>query len=254
MKVLEQAPELLRFMRTARTTLETVDQQDIYTFRVCREGDSRKFLLQPPESSDHGLHPFDSTQQPLSNELQLFDNELQPIGTKVQLFNNVAVLNHESSSVLTQVSSFCTFEAYSFVDHWIDISNRTMMIEKDTCILVDVVIYGCRDRCKEVGDILDSRNVYLQEPDYRDTRLGYLNPHFMDWSSFQTGTIQDLDPLTSSLLQKDVDSQYLQPSNYQLMTQSILKQKIAAVFKTTTRAQSLKRIAADTRVQTHLLP
>ena len=241
-------------MRTARTTLETIDQQDIYIFKVCREGDSQKFLLQPPESPDHGLQLFDSTQQLLSNELQLFDNELQPIGTRLQLFNNVAVLNHESSSILTQISSFCTFEAYSFVDHWTNISNRTMAIEKDTCILVDMIIYGCRDHCQEVGGILDSRNVYLQEPDYRDTRLGYLNPHFMDWNSFQTETVQDLDPLSSSLLQTGVDSQYLQPSNDEVMTQSILRQKIAAVFKTMTRAQNLKRVVADTRIRTQLLP
>jgi hypothetical protein len=125
-KVLEQATELLRFVRTARTTLETIDQKekDIYIFKVCREGESKNFLLQPPNSSDHGLQPFESTEQPFSNELPLFDTELQAIGTKLQLFSNLAVLNHESSSVLSQISAFCTFEAYSFLDHWTDIRNR----------------------------------------------------------------------------------------------------------------------------------
>jgi hypothetical protein len=252
-KVLEQAIELLKFVRTARTTLETIDEQDIYIFKVCRE-DNQNFLLQPLNSSNHGLQPFCSTEKPFSNELPLSDTKLQPIGTKLQLFNNIAVFNHESSSVLAQISPLCTFVAYSFVEHWTDISNRATVSEKDAYILVDVVIYGTQNHLQEVGEILDSRNVYLQEPDYRDTRLGYWNPHFMDWSSLQIEANQDLDPLTSSLMQTGLDFKYLQPANDQVMTRSFLEQKIAAAFKTMTRAQNLKRIEGDTSIRTPLLP
>jgi hypothetical protein len=256
-KVLEQATELLKFMRTVQTTLEPFNQQDIYTFEIYREGDSQQFLLRPPNSSVHGLQSFDSTQQPFSNELPLFDNQLQPIGTKLQLIKNIAVLNQDSSSVLAQISSFCTFEAYSFVEHWTNISNRATVaekVQKDAYILVDVVIYGSQNHCQKIGDILDSRNVYLQEPDYRDTRLGYLNPHFIDWSSPPIEEIQDLDPLTSSLMQTGLDFQYLQPANDQVITRSFLEQKIAAAFKTMTRAQNLKRIERDSSIRTRLLP
>ncbi len=213
-------------MRVTQTTLETVEQQDIYVFKVCREGDSQKFLLQPAKTADEEIQPFD----------------------------NVAVLNRESSGILSHIASLCTFEAYSVIEPWISITNGTAMIEKDTCILVDVVIYGRREHCQDVSDILDIKRVYLQEPDYRNTHLGYKNPHFMDLSSLHLGSNADLDPLSSYLLQADVNFQQLQISSQQVMTQTLLKQKVAAAFKTMTRAQNLKRITADIRVRTHLLP
>jgi hypothetical protein len=224
-KVLPQALGLLRHLQILQANSEILEQQDIYVFKVCCEGDSQKFLLQPPKTVDGDFQPFD----------------------------NIAVLNRESSTVLSDIASFCTFTAYSPVEPWISIADGTTMIEKETCILIDVVIYGRQEHCEEVGYILDTRKVYLQEPDYRDADLGYKNPHFMDLSTVHTGVNMDLDPLSSSLLQTDVGVQ-LQLSDEQVMTQVLLKQKFAAAFKATTRAQNLKRIAADVRVRTPLLP
>jgi hypothetical protein len=163
------------------------------------------------------------------------------------------VLNRESGSVLSHIASFCTFTAYSLAEPWTLIAGGTTVIEKDTCILVDVVIYGRQEHCEEVGDILNTRKVYLQEPDYRDVSLGYKNPHFMDLNAAHPEVNVDLDLLGSSLLQMDVSVQ-LELSNQQVVTQAHLKRKIAAAFKTTTRAQNLERIAADARVRTTLLP
>jgi hypothetical protein len=224
-KVLPQAPEQLRRLQIVQANSETLEQQDIYVFKVCCEGDSQKFLLQPPKTVDEEIQPFD----------------------------NIAVLNRESSSVLSHIASFCTFTAYSPVEPWTSIADGKTMIEKDTCILIDVVIYSHQEHCEEVGCILDTGKVYLQEPDYRDADLGYKNPHFMDLSTVHPGTNMDLDPLSSSLLQTDVGAQ-LQLSDEKVMTQALLKQKLAAAFKNMTRAQNLKRIAADIRVCTRLLP
>lgn len=225
MKVLPQAPEPLRCLQIVQANSEILEQQDIYVFKVCCEGDSQKFLLQPPKTVDEEIQPFD----------------------------NIAVLNRESSSVLSHIASFCTFTAYSPVKPWISIVDGTTMIENDTCILIDVVVYGRQEHCEEVGCILDTKKVYLQEPDYRDAGLGYKNPHFMDLSAVHPGANMDLDPLSSSLLQTDVGVQ-LQLSDEQVMTQALLKQKVAAAFKTMTRAQNLRRIEADIRVRTDLLP
>ncbi|KAH0538029.1 hypothetical protein FGG08_005341 [Glutinoglossum americanum] len=224
-KVLPQAPEFLGRLQIAQANSETLEQQDIYVFEVRCEGDGQKFLLQLPET----------------------------VGEEIQPFDNIAVLNRESSSVLSHIASLCTFTAYSRVEPWISIANETTMIGKGTCILIDVVIYGRQEHCEEVGGILDTMKVYLQEPDHRDASLGYQNPHFMDLSAVHLRENTDLNPLGSSLLQTDVDVQP-QPSDEQVATQALLKQEVAAVFKAMTRAQNLKRITADVRVRTPLLP
>jgi hypothetical protein len=184
--VLPQAPGLLGSMQIAQTVTDTPKKQDIYIFRVCCEGDKQNFLLQPPGAMDEEIQPFD----------------------------NIAVINRESSTVLSQIASYCTFEASCLIEPWTSIAGRATTIEKDTCVLVDIVIYGHQDHCEEVGDILNTRKVYLQEPDYRDMRWSYRNPHFMDLSSIHPGTNMDFDPLRSPPLQTDdVGSQKLQASN-----------------------------------------
>ena len=172
-----------------------------------------------------------------------------------QLSDNVAVINRECSTVLSQIATFCTFEASCLTEPWNPISNGTTTINKDTCILVDIIIYGHPKHCDEVGDILGIKKIYLQQPDYRDTRYGYKNPHFLDLNSNRPGADMDLHPLRFSLLQADFKFQELESSNEKVLTLSLLKQKLAVVFKTMTRSQNLKRVIADTnRVHTNLKP
>jgi hypothetical protein len=194
---------------------------------IFSEGDNQKFLLQPPRKMDE----------------------------EAQLFDNVAVINRESSTVLSQIATFCTFEASCLIDPWTPISNGTTTIDKDTCVLVDIIIYGHPNHCDEVGDILSSRKTYLQEPDYRDTLCGYKNPHFLDLNSNHPVADMDPDPLRISLLQTELGLQPREASNAKVSTQSLLKQKLETVFKTMTRSQNLKRVTADTnRVHTDLKP
>jgi hypothetical protein len=55
-------------------------------------------------------------------------------------------------------------------------------------------------------------------------------------------------------LQTDPIFQQQENPNGKVMTQPLLKEKVAAVFKMMTRAQNLKRIAADTtKIHTSLL-
>jgi hypothetical protein len=172
-----------------------------------------------------------------------------------QLFDNVAVLNRECSTVLSQIATFCSFEASCLTEPWKLISKGTTTINKDTCILVDIIIYGHLKHCDEVGDILSRKKIYLQEPDYRDTRYGYKNPHFLDLNSNCPGAHMDLDPSRFPLLQTGLQFQQLESAKEKVLTQSLLKQKLAAVFKTMTRSQNLKRVIVDTnRVHTILKP
>jgi hypothetical protein len=226
-KVLPQAVQLLNRVRIAQIVPQTLEQQDIYIFTVFSEGDNQKFLLRPPRKTDE----------------------------EEQLFDNVAVVNRESSTILSQIATFCIFEASSLIDPWTPISSGTTTIDKDTCILVDIIIYGHPKHCDEVGDILSARKTYLQEPDYRDTSCGYKNPHFLDLNSDHHVADMDRDPLRISLLQTELVLQPREALNAKVLTQSLLKQKLAAVFKTMTRSQNLKRVTADTsRVHTDLKP
>jgi hypothetical protein len=225
-KVLPQAVQLLNRVRTTQIVTPTLEIQDVYIFTVFSEGDNQKFLLQPPRKKDEEAH----------------------------LFDNVAVINRESSTVLSQIATFCTFEATCLTDPWIPISSGTTTIDKDTCILVDIIIYGHPKHCDEAGDILSARKTYLQEPDYRGTLCGYKNPHFLDLNSNHPVADMDHNSLRLSLLQTELGLQQ-QASNSKVLTQSLLKQKLATVFKTMTRSQNLKRVTADTnRVHTNLKP
>jgi hypothetical protein len=226
-KVLPQAVRLLNRVRITQIVTQTLEIQDVYIFIVFSEGDNQKFLLQPPRKMDE----------------------------EGQLFNNVAVINRESSTVLSQIAMFCTFEASCLIDPWTPISSGTTTIDKDTCVLVDIIIYGHPKNCDEVGDILSARKMYLQEPDYRKTLCGYKNPHFLDLNSNHPVADMDRDPLRISLLQTELGLQQQEASNAKALTQSLLKQKLAAVFKTMTRSQNLKGVTADTnRVHTDLKP
>ncbi|KAE9372536.1 hypothetical protein N431DRAFT_375776 [Stipitochalara longipes BDJ] len=226
-KVLPQASQLLNRVPIVQIVTQTLEKQDVYIFMVFSEGDNQKFLLQPPRSVDE----------------------------EAQIFDNVAVVNRDSSTVFSQIATFCTFEASCSIDLWASIPSGTTTIDKDTFILVDINIYGDLKHCDEVGDILSTRKVYLQEPDYRDSRCGYKNPHFLDLNSNYPSTDMDVDPLGSSLLQRDLDFQQPGDSNKKVLAQSLLKEKLAVVFKSMTRSQNLKRITADTnRVHTNLKP
>lgn len=223
--MLPQAVEPLKALRSARINHEMLKQQNIHLFKVFCEADGPRFLLQPPKTPDEEMHSAD----------------------------NIAVLNRDTSSILSEIAAFCTLEAYSSSEPWDLIASGTTTIEKNTYILVDIILYGPQMDCHEVGEILTAKKVYLQEPDYWKPGLGYNNPHFLDLSAIHPEAHATLDPSRSSLLQMDVEF-HLELSEEQVVTQALLKQKIATAFKNMTRAQNLKRIAADIRIRTPLLP
>lgn len=223
--MLPQALEPLRVLQSAQANSEILKQQEIYLFKVFCEGDGPTFLLQPPKTADEEMHPAD----------------------------NIAVLNRDASSILSEIAAVCKFEAYSPSKPWALITDGTAIMEKNTYILVDIILYGPQVHCREVGEILTAKKVYLQEPDYWQPGLDYNNPHFLDLSAVRSEAHTTLDPLRSSLLQLDVGSQ-TELLEEQATTQALLKQKIATAFKNMTRAQNLKRITADIRIRTPLLP
>ena len=223
-KVLSQGLEPLKRLQSAQPDSELLKERKLYLFKVFRE-DGSTFLLQPPEVSNSDPSPLD----------------------------NIAVLNKGDTSILAEIAGNCTFEVYSSSAQWISIANETTTVEKNTFILVDILIYGPRRCVQEVGQLLDGKKVFLQEPDYWNFDLDYSNPHLLDLSSVDLEPQADLGESRSSFFQLDVEFQD-HFADEMATPQSLLKERIATAFKNMTRAQNLKRISADIRIQTNLKP
>jgi hypothetical protein len=153
--------------------------------------------------------------------------------------------------VLSKIASFCTFEAYSSPEHWTPIFDRTATIEKNTFILVDISLYGLPMHCLEVGGVLTNEKVYLQEPDYLRPGFNYRNPHFLDLSEVHPEEKVTVGPSDSLFIGADFGIHLEAPEDLGTI-QTPLKQKITTAFKNTTRAENLRRIAADIRISTPL--
>jgi SWI/SNF-related matrix-associated actin-dependent regulator of chromatin subfamily A3 len=167
--------------------------------------------------------------------------------------SRIAILNREASEVLLELEEICYFEASSFSQPWTSILNRFTAINNNTVVYVDIILYGQREDCDEVGEILTARKLYLQEPDYWDPALDYHNPHFLDLSGVHLEARAISDSSNSFHLQFDLGFQFQRPEG-SAREQTLWKQKISTAFKSMTRAKTLKRIAADTRICTPLLP
>jgi hypothetical protein len=197
--------------------------KSLYVFNVVREGGY--FVLQPPGATN---------KERLPNQ-------------------NIAVLNKRDNTLLSEIAQFCYFEAYSSSTEWTSIANEIAAIEKNTFVEVDLVLYGAKKCLQDIGKILDDKKMFLQEPDYWDLSVDYINPHLLDLSSVHPESQADLEQARSSFMQLDMDFQgdmFGQITTPQLL----LKERIATAFKNMTRAQNLKQITADVRVRTSLKP
>jgi hypothetical protein len=223
-KVLSQGLEPLKRLQSAQPESELLKERKLYLFKVFRE-DGSTFLLQPPDTANTDPRPLD----------------------------NIAVLNKGDTTILSELAGNCTFEVYSSSGQWISIANETTTVEKNTFILVDILIYGPRRCGQDVGQLLDGKKVFLQEPDYWNFDLDYSNPHLLDLSSVDPEPQADLGESRSSFFQLDVEFQD-HFADEMASPQSLLKERIATAFKNMTRAQNLKRISADIRIQTNLKP
>jgi hypothetical protein len=219
-KVLPQALEPLRLVRSVYLNSEVLQQVDVFLFGVCHGDDGASFLLRPSERE------------------------------MISSSGDIAVFNREAGNILSDIEGLCQFEAYSSSKSWTPILNQTAPVEKNAFILIDIVLYGENEHCVEVGKRLAKKKVYLQEPDYWKSGFGYDNPHFLNLSGphLTVSTTTNLSQLSN--LQLDFSFQNDLPQN---TTRTFLKQKIATAFKNMTRAKNLKRITACVRICTPLL-
>jgi hypothetical protein len=203
---------------------------------------SLQFLGKPaPETS---LYPFQI----------FFQNNyfLRP----VHLSEGIAVLNEETSKILaaTDLPSL-RLQAYSEIDAWDNLIANKDKIDTKTVLFIDIVLYGSKDIRDEVGRILSSARVYLQHPCYQEPYTEYDNPHFLKLSSSNTASDStDNVPLVAPPLVPEDVSSIEAVSTGEQSSRAQVRRRLAEVLDSLTRSESLKRIEADIRITTPLLP
>jgi hypothetical protein len=176
---------------------------------------------------------------------------------------SVAVMNESTRNVLQRLDSLhsCQFKAYLATYTKESLGGKSLSSLRPSFQLVDVVIYGPKAIRNSVGQILSSAKAYLQHPSHLAVNTEYDNPHILivdDLRKFSTQS-SPLMPRTSI---PNVDAGTETPSQDRGSSQIVGKDQanseghgdIDRLFETLTRFKSLKRLEADIRITTKLLP
>jgi SWI/SNF-related matrix-associated actin-dependent regulator of chromatin subfamily A3 len=121
---------------------------------------------------------------------------------------------------------------------------------------VDIVIYGSPEIRKGVGRLLSAARIYLQHPCHQDPNTEYDNPHFLNLTDLSTmstlphSTSGSQTPLDTS----ETASTLFGESSEDRTIEETLQSKLSKVFNSLTRYKTLKRLEADIKITTPLLP
>lgn len=214
-------------------------------------------VLDTDELSNLDLEPV--SESPGIYELELSStNHVFFVGTLS--IPHLAVMNEKTARVLyglSQVES-CRFRVYMSAERYASLPIKDVKIEKKIVLQVDIVIYGA-DTCKSsVGRLFSDSKIYLQHPCYQDPDTSYDNPHVLVITDLLAGSslsspalsrtrtpVNDLEDLIMTTYTEADDSN---------RSQDLLHRQMGKVFGALTRFKSLKRLEADIRVTTQLLP
>lgn len=170
-------------------------------------------------------------------------------------------MNEQAAKVLNEITQIdsCRFRVYVSTENYTSLAMRDSKSEKKIVLQVDIVIYGGEDNKLIVGQHLSNSKIYLQHPCYQDPDTRYDNPHvlaitdLLASSSLATSTT----PSTTQTPVKDAEN-ILWNADASLddttESQDVLERQMGKVFESLTRFKSLKRLEADIRVTTQLLP
>jgi hypothetical protein len=168
-------------------------------------------------------------------------------------------MNQETTKVLQALSGLdsCRFDAYLTTVARDDVLKKKAKTEKNTFLLVDIVIYGPKPIRNSIDCLMSSARIYLQHPCYREPNTEYDNPHFLNVTDLVTGS----DALTSTnsrartplTVSEDV-RMLARESEEEVRTQAQFQKRVATVFGSLTRFKTLKRLEADVKITTSLYP
>ena len=171
---------------------------------------------------------------------------------------NIAVLNEETAKVLRDLSSFPSCRTQVFVGEGSRLFTQRNRKDtgKDRFMPVDIVIYGSPEIRKGVGRLLSAARIYLQHPCHQDPNTEYDNPHFLNLTDLSTmstlphSTSGSQTPLDTS----ETASTLFGESSEDRTIEETLQSKLSKVFNSLTRYKTLKRLEADIKITTPLLP
>ena len=109
----------------------------------------------------------------------------------------------------------------------------------DASVVMDINIYGPRNKLKEVGETLSSQKVWLQRPEYCMHEIPYENPHVIRFPDLE-GSLQ-LEELQN------------EPLLVARRREDPVQQMVSEIHASTHRAQDLERTSGDRRLLTELL-
>jgi hypothetical protein len=171
---------------------------------------------------------------------------------------DAAVMNEETSRVLRDLSSFdsCRFQVF-LQGGSRNLSRKTLKdADKDRFMPVDIVIYGSPEIRKSVGCLLSSARIYLQHPCHQDPKTEYDNPHFLNLTDFSTTSTLSR-PISGAHTPLEISETPIASSGESsgdMRMAEALQAQLAKVFSSLTRYKTLKRLAADIKITTPLLP
>jgi SWI/SNF-related matrix-associated actin-dependent regulator of chromatin subfamily A3 len=171
---------------------------------------------------------------------------------------NIAVLNEETSKMLRHLSNFDSCRTQAFVGEGSSLLLRGNRKDtgKDRFMPVDIVIYGSPKIRKSVGGLLSAARIYLQHPCHQDPNTVYDNPHFLNLTDLSTMSTL---PRSTSGSQTPLDTSETPTTSFGessegMTREETLQSKLSIVFNSLTRYKTLKRLEADIKITTPLLP
>lgn len=176
----------------------------------------------------------------------------------------LAVMNEETARALQSLAQLksCRFKTYLAAKSLNKYLKREPKTEKVVFLNVDIVIYGTQTCRISAGRSLSSARIYLQHPSRQDNDTEYDNPHFLRLvdlfasSSLSSPSIsRTLTPINDKAA-SDTGNAIPRKENQDksFTAEALFQTKVAKIFGSLTRSKNLKRLEADVKITTPLLP
>ncbi|KUJ07728.1 uncharacterized protein LY89DRAFT_351881 [Mollisia scopiformis] len=174
--------------------------------------------------------------------------------------SHLAVMNEKTARVLHELSQIesCRFRVYLSADIYASIFVKDVKSEKKIVLQVDIVIYGAHTSKWSVGCLFADSKIYLQHPCYQDVDTPYDNPHVLVITDLLASSSLSSPALSRTRTPVSEFEELMMTTNTDtddsIRSQDLLQRQVGKVFGSLTRFKSLKRLEADIRVTTKLLP
>lgn len=163
-----------------------------------------------------------------------------------------AILNEKTSQVLCQMKNLgCRFDTSPSMESSGDVST-----EKQIYRYIDVIVAGPKDISDTIGTLLSTKKIFLQHPEMKQLMqyAEYENPHFLRFDNVPRRLIMDSEEPNASHFDEVYSLDMDWDVKHDMRFQPKLQNKVTKILNSLTRCRNLKKIEADLRIITPLLP